>query len=369
MARVITDLPDGNWVLKNPSQKELQIGDLYKPWYYTDNTKWASKAIRNVCLLYDVRDEVLDTKQIGVTAFTADCRGKHLYKYYDKQLEDSLRRNGQHSLITCVKHYSVDMPNRVRFLDRSVVDDLRCFEGHHRLITLEKMGLSVRSRNYFLYDLDLNRLDKHYTSTFSDDFWTKFNPPDKRVAKWFTLGHFKDPSKSNKYVHLKKCFEFIRGLGIRLSSGVDVGCAEGVYSVLANQYLGIPITGVELEVGRVLRGLIARLVINNRSVRFIPCAWDSRRALDEISKHDFCMLLSILHHMDNFDDYLDKVLGGKKIALIEARLRPQRHKIGLASMKSIQSVHEFDNYIERSGFNKRLVSKREDRHFYVLWRR
>ena len=358
---------------RNVARKDVwlcSIGDLYKPWYYV---KWANGGVKeptkSICLVYDItEEEMIPTKDILTTSFQLDPRGEHLSHYYSKNLERDLAAVGQKEAIVCLKHYNKDSGAKITFRDGAQIDSLRCYEGHHRLVTLEKMNKDVRAITYKLYDIDEPMdISKHYNSIYDDSFWSTFQTKDNRKP-WFPLQSFEKPQVTPKYQVLIKCFDFIKSLNKTFKKGIDIGCSEGAYTQLASKILDIPMTGIDSEPGRIIRGLLSQIG-KTHSIKYQVLNWTSDKAYETYNENDFLMALSITHHIENLEEFLQKALRTKQVAIIEARLRNQYTKINKGSIIGIHSREFFMDILQKIGMQyKHIQTIHGDRNFFVLWR-
>lgn len=354
------------------TNNDIRVGDIYKPWYYIRCDETGSRVdVPNSCLVYRVDDKVLETGSIHVSSFIEKCRTEAHDRYFRQDLADSIQRVGQLEPIICVKHYTANAPVQLNFLDGSRVEDLRCFEGHHRLVTMERLGIPIKAKIYQLYDIqDGSNLKDHFYSKFDSTFWSSFQTEETKAPS-FTFESFAAPQTSQKYHSLSKCFAFIRELKIPLTCGIDIGCAEGLYSVMAADAFGIRMRGIDMEAGRVLRALIARLHYKFKNVDYLNTKWLSGDIVSQYKEYDFCMALSILHHVEDFRNFVKLISENKKAMIIEARLKQAQQEINSGSMIAFQSYDEFMDMADNSGFKYQLIDKggpEGDRHFFVFWR-
>ena len=350
----------------------IGVGDLYKPWYYIKcNETGTQKDINNICLVYKIENTTKATQEVSTTSFIEDCRGTSRHKYFDNALKKSLLNVGQLDPVICVQQYSKNSPADITFIDKSTVDNLRIFEGHHRLITIETMGKPIKVKTYYLYDIkEPIDLEYHYYSIYDDSFWSDYQTSENKKPS-FTLDHFRKPSTTMKYAYLMKCIDYLRNLGIDLVQGIDVGCAEGVYTLLASQELNIPMLGIDCETGRILRALLSRVFFQLNSVKYETMGWLSEKAMNTYKDYDFCLALSILHHVEDFESFLKALSENKKAMIIEARLKEYRQPINHASMIAFQSYDEFIRVAKRLEFDFKLIATggpENDRYFFVFWK-
>ncbi len=351
------------------------VGDLYKSWYFhkdLGNGQTNTPQDQNrISLVYDIKLEELDIKDLSHTCFTHKYATTDRGLFVSKGLQESLKQVGQQKYINAVKHYTKDAPTDMRFIDGSPLDQIRIFSGHHRCINLEEIGeTKVKARVYYLYDMPepLN-IDHHYNSIYDNTFWSPYQD-DASKQPWFTLAQWENPTKSHKFAPLSSCFDFIANeTKCDFTSGIDVGCGEGLYSYLTNLKFNIKVHGIDSEAGQVMRGLLAKIKYNlHGKVAFRVFDWDKY----DYSKTDFGMLLSVLHHMPNPEDFLNTFLVNKKVAILEIRMGNGQQKI-CGSIKGFMSYNDNISMLDRVCERFQLKCKQigvldGDRHFLILYK-
>lgn len=350
---------------RNLGRRDLQlcrIGDIYVPWYYHKDDGRAGNHVphdvHNVSLLFRITEEYISSEDVDELhqSYFTDVNN------YSEIWRESLE-HGQQCVVDCVKHYG-DYPRRLEFFDGSTVDQVHIYEGHHRVATLKEIGYGVNIRTYHLYDMhEPMDIEMHYNMPFNNSFWdTQINRPPH-----FPWAHRNNPEQLDKFKMLMKCFEFINSLKIWLQRGIDIGCAEGAYTMLAMSNLMIPMRGIDSEPGRILRALMARMKFYKMvagSSTFEVHNWNNPY---DYHQFDFAMGLSITHHMTNPVKFF-RHLAHIKCGLFEIRHSTDYHEIGIGSVKRFQPKDEALAMFARYGFKHELIGNLGDRHFYVIWR-
>jgi len=358
--------------------QNYKIGDLHKPWYFygDKNQKHLPNFnTNNFSLLYDIKDCIFDLSQtkIGFTSFhyTPNSKG------FDKMV-DTFTKEEQKELIVCEKHFSKNANNlkfkKNFFQKNSNLDDLRVFEGHHRVVALKKLKRKVHARVYYSYNIDGPTIDipKHYNSPYNPELWNVYKKIfDKKsnAQPWFKLNQFKDLETSKKYNILTKCINFVLSLNIKLDNGLDIGCAEGVYTNLFSKKLQVKnMTGLDSEPARIIRGYLAKYYYNLQNINF-------RTELLEnfnYDKYDFISCLSVTHHLDDPMTTMEKICKNKKIIILENRLKDntnvQKKLIGdVCSIRDFIDDKFTQKLAEKINMDFKLIGNQGDRYFYVLY--
>nr|QBK88382.1 MAG: methyltransferase [Mimivirus LCMiAC01] len=347
-----------------------KIGDLYRPWYYygsSENKEFPDTSTNNIGLIYDIKDMVLAPEDIKFTSFLNDSNDKQFQKY-----THLFKTEEQTELIICEKHYSKNA-NTLEFKECSL-DDLRVFEGHHRLMLLKKAGKKIYSRVYFVYNMKLPvDIKYHYDSVYDIELWNIyqkiFSKNNNCFEPWFKLEMFKNLNRTPKYGMLQKCISFINTLNIKCKNGVDIGCAEGCYTYMFAKNLGINMIGIDSEPARIVRGHLAKYYYNLENVDF------KASLIDDFTydKYDFVSCLSVTHHLDDPFDTMLKILKNKKIVVLENRIK-HGTKAQKDNIKNVCSIRNFidenftKNICSELGYNYKLIGNFGDRYFYVIYK-
>lgn len=348
-----------------------QIGDLWKGWYLIKDT--TGTGLTNtpsdeniISLVYDIKLEELEIKDISHTCFTDLYTTKDRYKFLSQGLQDSLKNEGQKTYIDAIKHYSKNVSNSIKFIDGTTLDHLRIYEGHHRVLNLEELGeTKVKARTYYLYDMEEPiDIDWHYNNNYDDSLWSEWQPRGDARNPWFTLGHFQDLSTTHKYNILMKCFEFIKQLKIEVTNIIDVGSGEGCYTYLASKEFDSLADGIDTEAGQILRGHLAKLKFDISDCNFYVRDWN----IFDYSKYDFGLGLSITHHMSDPEDWINKFLTNKNAAILEIRSKTGNDQM-CGSIKGFKTFQETLEMLDRTGYkNQHMGSIDGNRQFFVLWK-
>ena len=344
------------------------IGDLYRPWFFFDDPDTGSTSGTNhVCLIYNKYNAELDTADIHATSFLTDVRGESRDEYNRDTLRESIKENGQLVPIVVTDHYTVNTNKPIDpLLNDPELNDLHCFEGHHRLVCCEELERKVKAEVYCLYHMDLPiDYSKHYNSNYSSSFWSDAQTEDSKGV-WFSEAAFDSLANDHKKEHLDLCLRFVRSLNLNLEHGIDIGCAEGAYSFWAAGKLANKMTGVDLELGRIVRGLIMRAKHKRIDVDFFSSPWGEV----DYSPYDFAMGLSILHHMEDPAIFLHKVAKNKKAMILEVRMKDQYQAINRGTVLGINTREYYEAIFKELGMKAKLISGplSPDRFFYVLWK-
>lgn len=345
-----------------------KIGDLYRPWYFIDDPSTGSKGGTNqVCLIYGKYNKTCHTGDIHATSFITDVRGEERAEYNRDSLRESIAKNGQIAPIIVTEHYTANADSPIDpLMNDPELKELHCFEGHHRLVCCEELGRAVDAEVYQLYHMDLPiDYSRHYHSNYDSSFWSKYQTEGSKGV-WFPEGVFDGTEGTHKDPYLQRCFAFIKTLNVELEHGIDIGCAEGAYTFWAASRLANKMTGVDLEPGRIIRGLLMRAKHKREDVEFFSSPWDEV----DYSPYDFAMGLSILHHMDDPLLFLHKVSENKKVMILEVRMADQYQQINVGTVQGINTRAYYENIFRELGMKSQLVSGplAPDRYFYVLWR-
>tara|TARA_R110000822_G_scaffold41701_1_gene113455 strand:- start:2334 stop:3428 length:1095 start_codon:yes stop_codon:yes gene_type:complete len=357
---------------RTPQNKEVHpdkcsIGDLYKPWYFYQNSVMGSPTdIDQVGLVYDIKRMNLEPSDIPATSYLKIPNKRDIIEYTSKDLIQSISAKGQTVPIVCTKHYTRDAPINVAFLEDPELAKIHCFEGHHRVVSCKALEQKVIADVYHLYHMNTpTDYSKHFNSSYDDTFWSSFQTSEHRKP-WFKENEFVEFDKTHKYTQLNSCFDFIKTLNLKLTNGIDVGSAEGAYTFFANSALGIPMSGIDMEPGRIIRGLLMKNKHDKSDIDFKINAWEDADVLYD--KYDFAMMLSILHHIDNPATFLKRVSENKQAMIIEARISNNVRSLNSGTMKAINTREYYENMFRDCNLNYKQTSSLGDRAFYVCWR-
>jgi len=353
---------------------DCQIGDLYRPWYFYKYGPTGCPAdVDQLCLVYGVEHVSLIPEEVPCTSFLKKPKTIDISEYLGigthppgtQSLAESISERGQEVPIVCTQHYTGDSPVNILFSEGNPdLSQIRCFEGHHRLVSCRKLGIEVTADVYKLFHLDRPvNWKKHYYSIYDDSFWSDYQTEGSKQA-WFSKEALSDAKTTAKYTHLSACFDFIKSEGITVTRGIDVGCAEGAYTFFAHRTLDCEMQGIDSEPGRIVRGLLVRAEKGNKAVNFKSGSW-----LDEnYANFDFGMALSILHHMAPGEDklFLENLLQNKKALIVEVRHRPAYAAGGIGSIKGINTQEYYEALFQSFNVSYTHVATLSDRLFYVL---
>jgi len=209
-----------------------------------------------------------------------------------------------------------------------------------------------------------------YESNFSNILWKHYQTEETKKPV-FSLEQYQNPKLSTKYKYIIKCLEFIKSLQISLSLGIDIGCAEGLYTQLISKELNIKMHGIDIEKARIIRALLAKNITKNSNIAFNVANWLSFDILKIYKNYDFCAALSILHHVNDMHDFLENISENKKVMIIEARVKNETKKINSGSMIKFHSLQNTVNTFKKLKFKHKLIEVggvEKDRHFFVLWK-
>jgi hypothetical protein len=346
-----------------------KVGDLYRPWFLIDDPSTGSKGGTNhACLIYKRSLETLDTRDVHATSFITDVRGDERAEYNRDSLRQSIEADGQLARIICTRHYTADADSPIDpLLNDPKLEGIHCFEGHHRLVCCEELGRPVEAEVYDLYHMDLPvDYRRHYHSNYGPTFWSH-HQTEQSKGVWFHESTFDNIRTAHKAAHLDRCFAFIQTLNVDLKRGIDIGCAEGAHTFWAADILADHMTGMDLEPGRVIRGLLMRAKHERTDVDFFSSPWDDV----DYSSYDFAMGLSILHHVDDPQRFLHKVSVNKKVMIFEVRLAVDEYRpVNRGTIIGMNTRSYYENLFRELGMKSKLVSGPldADRYFYVLWR-
>jgi len=354
-----------------------KIGDFHKPWYFYGDRKnkhLPNYDTNNFSLIYDIRNHIFDLEKnkIKFTSFskTPDSKGM------DK-LIDVFREEDQQEYIICEKHFSKNANNlkfkKNFFKKNSELDDLRVFEGHHRLVAFEKLKRKIYARVYYSYNIDGPNIDipKHYNSAYSPELWNVYKDIfNKDVAQpWFKLEQFKHLNTTPKFQILMKCIQFILSLNIKLNYGLDIGCAEGAYTYLFSKELGVAkMKGIDSEPARIIRAYLAKYYYNLENLDFKANEVETF----DFEGYDFISCLSVTHHLEDPMNIMEKICKNKKIIILENRIKDNTETQS-TQIKQVCSLKDFidHNFTEKLskkiGMNYKHIGNDGDRHFYVLY--
>ena len=354
-----------------------KIGDLHKPWYFYGDRKhkeMPNHDTNNVSLLYDIKDKVFDLNhtKIGFTSFYFTPRSKGM-----DYLVDTFLKEDQKELLILEKHFSKNANNlkfkKNIFIKNSELDDLRVFEGHHRLVALKKLKKNVYARVYYSYNISGPDFDipKNYNSPYTKDLWNIYKPIYKEsiAQPWFQLKDFNDLSITPKYEILMKCINFAMSLNISLNNGLDIGCAEGAYTYLYSKELKVKnMTGLDSEPARIIRGYLAKYYYNFKNINFKTDLLENHNYDD----YDFISCLSVTHHLDNPMSTMEDICKNKKIIILENRVKDNSNYQS-ENIKNVSSIKNFiDNKFteelsKKVNMNYKFIGNQGDRYFYVLY--
>lgn len=354
-----------------------QIGELHKPWYFygdKNHKEMPNKDTNNVSLLYDVKDFIFDLNKvnIGFTSFYFTPKSKGM-----DYLVDTLAKEEQKELIICEKHFSKNANNlkfkKNFFQKNSELDDLRVYEGHHRVVALKKLNQKAHVRVYYSYNIDGPdfNISKHYNSPYTKDLWNLYKDIfNKDIAQpWFKLSDFKNLELTPKYNILMECIKFAKSLDIKIDNGLDIGCAEGAYTYLFSNKLGVSnMTGLDSEPARIIRGYLAKYFFNLKNINF-------RTDLIENFKYDnydFISCLSVTHHLKDPMKTMEKICKNKKLIILENRVKnntdDQKFNIeNVCSIKDFIDEKFTDELANKLNMNYKFIGNEGDRYFYVLY--
>ncbi len=347
---------------------ECHVGDLYKPWYLIKNSHTGCpQDINEVCLVFNEKDLEVPTQNILGLSYLVRPRGSDKSKLLTPSLLESIKNYGQLSPIVCVQHYNQSPINEL--LEDPELKHIRCFEGHHRLIVCEELGLNIKARLYSLYNIkEPIDLLKEYDRDLTGDVWISNSNPEQQ-RPWFSKEVFSNLEKTTKYKHLMECFSFIKQLPIICQGGIDLGCAEGAYTLLTSKTLDLKMIGLDKEPGRIIRALLMRLQYEYYDkVDFKVGDWTTENELESsLVDKDFALCLSILHHMIDPQSFILLLKKRIKVALIEVRVRPTYTKeTNHPTIIAYYAQEQYENMFKQFG-NFKLITKEDDRYYYVLW--
>ena len=354
-----------------------KIGDLHKPWYFygdKNNKELPNYDTNNFSLIYDIKDRIFDLNKIniGFTSFYYTPNSKGM-----DRLVNTFTKEEQKKLIICEKHFSKNANNlkfkKNIFQKNCELDDLRVFEGHHRVAALKKLKRVVHARVYYSYNIDGPQMNipKHYNSPYTEELWNVYkNIFSKSQAQpWFQLRDFNNLKSTPKYNILMKCINFALSLNIKLDNGLDIGCAEGGYTYLFSKELKVTnMTGLDSEPSRIIRGYLAKYYYNLQNINF-------RTELIEnfdYDNYDFISCLSITHHLNDPMTIMEKICKNKKIIILENRIKNNTNDQKI-NIKNVCSIKDFiddkftHNLAKKINMNYKLIGNEGDRYFYVLY--
>ena len=349
-----------------------KIGDLWRPWYFfgdTTNDEMRNDTINDICLIYDIKDTIIDlsTNKVNFTSYYYDRTTKDM-----DYLVDILNREEQKELIICEKQFTNNATN-ISFKECNS-NDLRVFEGHHRVTALEILGRRAYARIYYSYNMTMPiNIEHHYNSPYTSDLWNVyknvFDP--ETMSPWFKFDQFKHTNSLPKYNILMKCVEFALSQNISLDKGLDIGCAEGAYTYLFQDKLRVKhMTGLDSEPARIIRGYLAKYYYNLQNIDFIT------GMLEDFSydDYDFISCLSVTHHLDNPLDVMEKICKNKKVVFLENRIvhSDNSHQTNVDSVCSIKQFIDKDftsKLAQRVNMEYKLIGNEGDRYFYVMFQK
>jgi len=349
-----------------------KIGDLWRPWYFfadTTSHEMRNDNINDICIIYNIKDTIIDlsTNKVNFTSYYYDRTTKNM-----DYLVDILDQEEQKELIICEKQFTKNATN-IDFKECKL-DDLRVFEGHHRVTALEILGRHAYARIYYSYNMTLPiNIQDHYNSPYTSDLWNiyknVFDP--ETMSPWFKFEQFKDITTLPKFNILMKCVEFALSRNISLDKGLDIGCAEGAYTYLFQDKLRVKhMTGLDSEPARIIRGYLAKYFYNLQNVDFIT------GMLEDFSydDYDFISCLSVTHHLDNPLDIMEKICKNKKIVILENRIvhNDNSHQSNINDVCSIRQFIDKDftaKLANRVNMEYKLIGNDGDRYFYVMFQK
>jgi 2-polyprenyl-3-methyl-5-hydroxy-6-metoxy-1,4-benzoquinol methylase len=346
-----------------------KIGDLHRPWYFygSKNREMSNTNTNNISLIYDIKDKVLypNKQKIGITGFYYNINH---YKCYT----NLFTKDEQYELVICEKHFS-NNANTLKFKNCEL-DDLRVFEGLHRVVSLSEINKHIFAKIYYSYNIDLPNIDikKHYNSIYTKDLWNIYKNKFNRnsMLPWFKLEQFSNLASLPKYNILSKCMDFIQGLNITLNKGIDIGCAEGAYTYLFSKILKVKhMIGLDSEPARIIRGYLAKYYYNLQNIDFRTDLLESYN----YDEYDFVSCLSVTHHLNNPMQIMEKICKNKKIIILENRIK----KNTANQKKNINDVSSIKDFIDETfterlskkvNMSFKLIGNTGDRYFYVLFK-
>jgi len=348
------------------------IGDLWRPWYFfgdTTNDEMRNDTINDICLIYDIKDTIIDlsANKVNFTSYYYDRTAKDM-----NYLVDILNIEEQKELIICEKQFTQNATN-IDFKECKL-DDLRVFEGHHRVTALEILGRHAYARIYYSYNMTLPiNIQYHYNSPYTSDLWNIYKNvfDHETMSPWFKFEQFKTMTTLPKFNILMKCVEFALSHNISLDKGLDIGCAEGAYTYLFQDKLQVKhMTGLDSEPARIIRGYLAKYYYNLQNIDFIT------GMLEDFSydDYDFISCLSVTHHLDNPLDTMEKICKNKKIIILENRIvhSDNSHHSNVNDVCSIRQFIDKDftaKLAQRVNMEYKLIGNEGDRYFYVLFQK
>ena len=349
-----------------------KIGDLWRPWYFfgdTTSDEMRNDTINDICLIYDIKDTIIDlsTNKVNFTSYYYDRKAKDM-----DYLVDILSREEQKELIICEKQFTNNATN-LSFKECNS-NDLRVFEGHHRVTALEILGRRAYARIYYSYNMTMPiNIEHHYNSPYTSDLWNVyknvFDP--ETMSPWFKLNQFNHINSLPKYNILMKCVEFALSQNISLDKGLDIGCAEGAYTYLFQDKLRVKhMTGLDSEPARIIRGYLAKYYYNLQNIDFIT------GMLEDFSydDYDFISCLSVTHHLDNPLDVMEKICKNKKVVFLENRIvhSDNSHQSNVNDVCSIRQFIDKDftaKLASRVNMEYKFIGNDGDRYFYVMFQK
>lgn len=348
----------------------LDLGDAYIPWYFIKDHGEAPRDTNMVCFLMEKRDLERDPKEIEPTTFDIDVRGSYREHFSPEDLKKSIQEKGQLQRILCVNHKFcfTSNPKPPLMFDPELAKT-HCYEGHHRLICCEDLGINVKVTEFDFLTLDTTKSGKidldMYHHLYGPEYWSPFQT-DHDKKPWFSYSDLENQSKTHKYGQLKKCFGFLKDK-INVSSGIDFGCAEGAYTFMANKELGIPMFGFDSELGRVVRPMIYTYNQDREiPVNFGKFTWDEDRAFE--NDHDFFMALSIVHHMEDQKGFIRRLGQNFSAGIIEVRVRGSVENVtNQGSIKKYDTEEVYVSELKKAFPNVQYIDCINDRKFYVVW--
>jgi hypothetical protein len=328
-----------------------EIGDLYKPWYFYENpVTGCPKDIEQICLIYRKQNKLLSPKNILGTSFLKAPMYSHRQEYLNQNLVKAIREQGQQVPIVCTKHFIKDSPPDIDFLEKdSDFDKIRCFEGHHRLVACDEMNIAIRAEVYSMYHMD-SPIDwnKHYNSNFEDslDFWVASEKDSRTPA--YPIQFFNESSEIKKC--LQECCDFIKKLGLKIESAIDIDCAEGALTSIIADEIKCNLLGVDQEPGRIIRAQLMRHKQKQQNVKYRVFNYDKVHYDD----YDFVIFLNSLSLINTEEslNIISEMCKDSKVVLLRIT---KDHKT-------------YENLFNELNMTVNKVVESQQQTFYVLWK-
>jgi len=355
-------LIENNWNVKRHDLCECKVGDVYRPWYfYKTKLIGVPRDIPYSSIVYWIGEGSMLTNYVACTSFQYDYRGKGKARFLDMKLVQDIKENGQKVPADCITHCSdLSVPG---LIEDPQLELTHVFEGHHRLMACEHLGIDIRAKDFRVYDMPHSwSWEERYNSIYTDTFWSGWTTADQRKP-WFSFESFSKPLDIVDRP-VAKCLNRVRSMNLLLSRGVDLGCAEGLYTMNAASYLGIPMHGIDMEPGRILRALMVRHMRNGWDTTFRAGTWGR----GDYSGYDFAIVFSILHHCEDQEKSFGEWTKGKKAMAVEVRVADEWKDVNTGSIKRIGPQGFYEGLFTAEGFTWELMHSEGDRRWYVLWK-